>query len=121
MVTALLTAKEDDLILIENPEAHLHPAGQSKLGELIALVAESGVQLFIETHSDHLMNGIRVAVAKKQLDNHNVSLFNFTGNTNDHSAKIEQPYIDERGRLSHWPDGFFDEWENQLDELLNIK
>lgn len=124
VVTALLTAEEGDLLLIENPEAHLHPAGQTKLGELISLVAQAGVQVFVETHSDHLLNGIRVAVAKKKIDHEKVSLFNFTMDADKankiHGVRIETPTIDENGLISDWPKGFFDEWERSLDTLLDF-
>ncbi|TOF00700.1 hypothetical protein CGJ31_23900, partial [Vibrio parahaemolyticus] len=53
IVLALLVTKPDGLVIIENPEAHLHPRGQSYLGRLIALAAQAGVQVIVETHSDH--------------------------------------------------------------------
>jgi predicted ATPase len=120
VVTALLSAKKDDVLLIENPEAHLHPAGQSAMGKLISLVAQSGVQLFIETHSDHLLNGVRVLVSKKQISKDNISLLYFSKDEHlkKHHVQITTPYIDENGRIDEWPKGFFDEWDNQLDELL---
>lgn len=61
VITALLCAKPGDLLLLESPEAHLHPRGQAKLGELLSRAAASGVQIIVESHSDHVMNGIRVA------------------------------------------------------------
>ncbi len=60
IVLALLVTKPGGLVIIENPEAHLHPRGQSYLGRLIALAAEAGVQVVVETHSDHIINGIRL-------------------------------------------------------------
>ena len=60
IVTALLSAEPGALIMIENPEAHLHPEGQAKLAELICLVAQRGVQVIVETHSDHIINGVLV-------------------------------------------------------------
>ncbi len=57
VVTAVLNAKPGDFLLIENPEAHLHPAGQSAVARLISHAADNGVQVFIETHSDHFLNG----------------------------------------------------------------
>jgi predicted ATPase len=56
VVTALLKAKKGDLLIIENPESHIHPRGQAELGKLIALLARNDVQIIIETHSDHIVN-----------------------------------------------------------------
>ncbi|HRG77246.1 MAG TPA: DUF3696 domain-containing protein [Leptospiraceae bacterium] len=61
VILALLTTKVGGTVIIENPESHLHPKGQSKMAELIARCAASGVQVFVETHSDHIINGIMVA------------------------------------------------------------
>jgi predicted ATPase len=52
IIVAILSAKPDSLIMIENPESHLHPKSQSKLAKLIALAAQNGLQIFLETHSD---------------------------------------------------------------------
>ncbi|HJH30246.1 MAG TPA: DUF3696 domain-containing protein [Methanosarcinaceae archaeon] len=120
VVTALLSAKAGDLLIIENPEAHLHPAGQSTMGKLISLVAESGVQILVETHSDHLLNGVRVAVANKGISKDNISLLYFAKDEElKQHATITTPYLDEKGRLDEWPQGFFDEWDIQLDKLLD--
>lgn len=58
VITALI-AKKDSLVIIENPEAHLHGQAQSRLTELLARLASRGVQLFVETHSEHIINGFR--------------------------------------------------------------
>jgi len=90
------------------------------MGKLISLVAQSGVQLFIETHSDHLLNGVRVLVSKKEIEKENISLLYFSKDEklNKHHVEITTPYLDDKGRIDEWPKGFFDEWDNQLDELL---
>lgn len=62
IVIACLTAQPGSLLAIENPEAHLHPRGQSKLAELCGATAADGVQLLVESHSDHFLNGLRLAV-----------------------------------------------------------
>ena len=67
IIVAILKSKPDDLLIIENPESHLHPAGQSKIAELCAIASSQGVQIIIETHSDHFLNGIRVATKKEIL------------------------------------------------------
>ncbi len=63
----LVAAKAGDIVLVENPEAHIHPKGQRILGELITAAGAGGVQVIVETHSDHVLNGIRVAVKREGL------------------------------------------------------
>lgn len=120
VLTTILSAKKGDLIIIENPESHLHPQGQAKLGELIAKAASDGVQLIIESHSDHLFNGIRVAIKNGFVKTDDVSVFYFIRNeaSGEHLSTIEQPIIDSNGRISHKPKGFFDEYSKLLDELI---
>ena len=65
IVVARLAAQSGALLLLENPEAHLHPQAQTALGELLARCASDGVQIIVETHSDHLLNGVRLAVKKR--------------------------------------------------------
>ena len=50
IVVAALSAKNNGLLLIENPEVHMHPAGQAMMGDFLAQVASAGVQVVIETH-----------------------------------------------------------------------
>jgi predicted ATPase len=120
VITAVLAAKKGDLVIIENPESHLHPQGQAQLGELFAKAAAGGVQLIVETHSDHLLNGVRVAVKQQKIAAAKVSVFYFERDTNstEHLTAIVQPVIDSDGRLSRQPKGFFDEYAKQLDQLI---
>lgn len=117
IVVAILSAKPNDIIIIENPETHLHPRGQSRLSYLFAKAAQNGVQLFIETHSDHIINGLRVAVKKKMVDNEKVFV-NYFSKTSHNLSKIKRIKIQTEGGMDDWPDGFFDEWDNLLNELL---
>lgn len=119
VLVSVLRAKPGDMIIIENPEAHLHPAGQSVLGRLCAIAGANGVQLFIETHSDHFLNGIRVAVKEGVISNTQVNLFYLERNdASIHEALVVMPEIDEQGRIDVWPRGFFDESDQQLEKLL---
>ncbi|OAI15924.1 MULTISPECIES: AAA family ATPase [Methylomonas] len=115
LVVALLSAEPGTVLLLENPEAHLHPRGQAELARLIALVGRN-VQVILETHSDHVMNGLRVAVRREELTPENVALHYFQREGTN--AYIETPEIDANGRLSFWPDGFFDEHERMLAALV---
>lgn len=120
VLVAVLSAKPGDLLLIENPEAHLHPQGQAKMGELLARAAASGVQLLVETHSDHILNGVRVAVHDGLVEPERVTCHYFSRVEEDgrvHS-KVETPQMDRDGRLNEWPEGFFDEWDKSLERLL---
>ena len=120
IIVAVLASKPGTLILIENPEAHLHPKGQAKMGELLALAASCGVQIVVETHSDHVLNGIRLAVYGGKLDHKDVQLHYFDRQEKEGETVTEviSPQIDRKGRIDQWPDGFFDEWDKSLEALL---
>ena len=129
VILTLLTSRQDDIVIIENPEAHLHPKGQAKMGELIARAVASGVQVFVETHSDHVINGIRVAVAEKILKPEDVNIAFFERKEHELPgeaghleretyAEVCNVKMDGKGALSEYPEGFMDEWGNQLLELL---
>jgi len=120
IIVAILSSPPDSLILIENPEAHLHPKGQAKMGELLALAASCGVQIVVETHSDHVLNGIRLTVYRGKLDPEKVQLhyFDRQKQRTEFITKVISPQIDRNGRIDKWPEGFFDEWDNSLEALL---
>lgn len=120
ILTACLSAKSGAILLLENPEAHLHPRGQVAMGLLLAKCATDGVQIIVETHSDHILNGIRLAVKnnESEISPEDVSICNFNRNPTTGDSYIENPLILPDGSLSSWPDGFFDEWEKSLEALL---
>jgi predicted ATPase len=118
IIVACLAAPEGALLWIENPEAHLHPQGQAAVGELLALCAADNVQIVVETHSDHVLNGIRLSVKREKIAAKDVQLHYFTRDVASGDCAIESPAILPDGQLSNWPKGFFDQWERSLDELL---
>ncbi len=118
IIVALLSAKPGDLLIIENPEAHVHPRGQFELARLMARAAHGGVQIIVETHSDHVLNGIRVEVAEGDLRPDELRTHWFAQAAGSREPEIISPNIDSNGCFDAWPEGFFDQWENALDMLL---
>ncbi|QSV61560.1 MAG: DUF3696 domain-containing protein [Dolichospermum sp. DL01] len=120
IIVAILSSYPGTLILVENPEAHLHPRGQAKMGELLALAASCGVQVVIETHSDHVLNGIRLAVHAGKIKPESVQLHYFKRQEKQGQGftEVVSPRINRSGRIDKWPDGFFDEWDKSLEVLL---
>lgn len=120
VVTALLASRPGELIIIENPESHVHPRGQAELGKLIALVSMNDVQVIVETHSDHILNGIRVAVRENENLQNKIRLFYFDKiiSENEQYSFVSDISIDKRGELSEYPKNLIDEWSNQLLKLL---
>lgn len=108
IVTALLNTPKGGLVIIENPEAHLHPRGQSYLGRLIALTAQAGVQVIVETHSDHLLNGIRVITRLKEDFDPKLFILYYISQ-GEIQSNVDKITITKDGKLSDWPKGFFDQ------------
>jgi predicted ATPase len=121
IIVSCLLANKNSLIIIENPEAHLHPSGQSRIGQFLAQMGASGLQIIVETHSDHLINGIRIAVQKKLISNEKVSINFFSMGNKSIMPNIEHITLQENADLSDWPDGFFDQEEKDLLELFEAR
>ncbi len=120
VIVALLKSKPGDLLIIENPESHLHPAGQSKIAELCAIAAHNGVQIIIESHSDHLLNGLRVATKDKIIKPEESKIYYFRKVDDRLDTVADAINIDKDGNLDDYPKGFFDEWDNNIDKLLGL-
>lgn len=117
LIAAGIALSELGLLLVENPEAHLQPLSQSRMGIFLALVASRGTQVFAETHSDHLVNGVRLAVKNHLLGAQEVRFFYFTKRRGDDSSSVRELAVLPDGNLSAWPEGFFDQIERDLARL----
>jgi predicted ATPase len=118
IVVAALLTKPDNILIVENPEAHLHPAAQSRIGQFLSRAAANGVQVVMETHSDHLLNGIRLAAKGKIIEAEDVSVQFFTRAETESTHQIYEPKLDSDGRLDSWPAGFFDQADKDLLNLI---
>lgn len=113
IVIAALSASEGDILLIENPEVHLHPKGQALMGEFLAEAANAGVQVIVETHSDHVLNGVRRAVKSGGIPADDVAIHFFRPRA-EGEAQVISPLIDQTGGIDYWPDGFFDQFDKDM-------
>ena len=110
-----LSAKSDDVLMIENPEIHLHPGAQSRLGEFFAFIANAGIQVLLETHSEHMLDSIQYQIFKKKLSFDAAILY--------YKGKIEEDFL----RLNYSSDGHYDKefpkgfFDATLSELLEIE
>lgn len=124
ILVACLSAKKGNIIIIENPEIHLHPRSQAKLGEFLSFIASNGIQIIIETHNDHIINKICYEVYKDKLSNEDVIVHYFKVPYNEDVVRRTTLYIDrnghwinEKNELIEFPEDFFDA---TLDDLMEM-
>ena len=107
VLVALLAARKDQIVIIEQPELHLHPRAQTRLASIAATAIARGVRIIVETHSSLFLLGIQTAVAKGQLKNSDVALNWFSTNEAGHT-KISRGQVSEFGSIGTWPSDFMD-------------
>lgn len=117
LIVELLVSGKESLMLIENPESHLHPRGQTMVARLISLAAQNGCQIICESHSDHVINGVRVAAKQGMVSNDKIGIYFFSKN-GDQETKVDDIYVDRKGDLSDYPLGLLDEWGVLMTELI---
>lgn len=106
VVVAALFAKPGHIVIVEEPESHLHPLAQAKLAELLASVsAARGVQFIAETHSEHLFRRMQTLMARQQVQPGQAAMY-FVEREGQ-AAKLRELKLDDLGRVANWPDKFF--------------
>ncbi len=119
VIIMCLLSEKKDIVIIENPEIHLHPQAQSKVCEFLYFIAKTGRQLFVETHSDHIFNGVRAGIATGNMDANDISV-NFFSLTMDGCTKNTVVEFGKRGRILNYTEGLFDQFDTDLNRMLNI-
>ena len=121
ILVAGLCADQRQVLIVDSPEAHLHPRGQSRMGQFLAQAA-AGPQLIVETHSDHVLNGIRLALRDGVIAPDDVAIHFFNPPTLQGGVpQVVTVSTDRNGNLSHWSEGFFDQIEKDLANLAGWK
>ena len=116
-----LTVPEGGMLLVENPEAHLHAKAQSNMGYFLARMAAAGVRVIIETHSEHIVNGIRRMIVEGKTDMlHDDMTIYFFQNKNG-EKNIMEITMDDMGNLSEFPVDFFDQVRQDMSELMKLE
>lgn len=119
LLISCLSAKIGDIVIVENPEIHLHPKAQSDLTEFLCFTANAGVQVVLETHSDHVFNGIRKAIVKNEINHNDVAVhfFQLDDESLSNNTLIE---LNEHGRVMMHKKGLFDQFDDDLDQILGL-
>jgi hypothetical protein len=106
VVVAALFAQPGHIVIVEEPESHLHPLAQARLAELLAGVsAARGVQFIVETHSEHLFRRMQTLIARQQVKPEQAAMY-FVERDGT-AAKLLPLHIDDYGRVTNWPPQFF--------------
>lgn len=123
LLTSVMLAKKDDLVIIENPEAHLHPSAQARLMTyLINKVSQVGAQIIIETHSDHVVNGALVGIHEKRISVKDLDIvfFDRNGKDTDGGLTVENLTITGQGTVKNPPRNFCDQYAMDLKTLMGF-
>jgi predicted ATPase len=115
-----LSCKKGHILIIENPEIHLHPKAQAKLADFFVLLENMGIQVIVETHSEHFINKLRYNVYKKKLKSDDIVIYykpSIQGDFEKISINSNGHFIDDEKSEIVFPSGFFD---STLLELLEI-
>jgi predicted ATPase len=119
IIVSGLIAEEGSILIVENPEAHLHPFGQSRMGQFLAQMAGAGIQVIVETHSEHIINGIRLASLKNKINYQDV-IVNFFNQEKGKEVQVQAIQMNEKAELDDYPRGFFDQEEDDLAEIFRL-
>ncbi|WP_439831494.1 DUF3696 domain-containing protein [Aeromonas caviae] len=120
ILMGLVGQKKDSLILLEQPEIHLHPSSAANLADLFLGFIECGAHYIIETHSQELINKLRLRVIENPELKKKINIV-FVESDQENGAKIRQFEIDENGMFPDWPEGFLDESEKISEAIIKAR
>jgi predicted ATPase len=115
-----LLADRDTTLIFEQPELHLHPMVQTRLGDFFLSIVLTGKQCLIETHSEYLVNRLRYRAAAEDKNNRvteNLKLYFVE--KKDGASTFRDVKVNEYGAILDWPEGFFDQSSRETEEILH--
>lgn len=95
------------LLLVEQPEIHLHPRAQARLGDLLVAISQASKTLIVETHSEHLLSQVQVRIAQGDVKREDVAIYYFEPTPS--GTRVVPIEINALGQFVNWPPGFFDQ------------
>ncbi|MDC3962565.1 AAA family ATPase [Polyangium jinanense] len=116
-----LLAEPDSILLIEQPELHLHPAVQVRLAEFLVAMMRDGQQVIIETHSEHLVNAVRVLAAEDDTGEIAAKSAIFFIDGDRSPPRLHDLSIQPDGTIPNWPSNFFGEAASLTGRLLKAQ
>lgn len=117
IVVMALLSEADDILIFEQPELHLHPKVQSRLTDFFIALSRTR-QLIIETHSEYIINRLRLRIAQSrdaQLKENSAILF---VNKTDDGSDYQKVDITSFGSIVDWPEDFFDQTDTEVENIL---
>lgn len=116
VVTLLFSVPRGSIVLLEQPELHLHPNAQSLLADLLLHVAEEReLQLVIESHSEHILRRLQVRIAEggsEFANPQNVRMY--FCEPGKHGSTLSEVELDRFGQIANWPDKFLGDISGDL-------
>lgn len=118
LFVALLSTPPGGTVIMETPEAHLHPAAQAAFMDLVCIAAAHGVQIIVETHSDYVINGTLRNLKDKKINVEDVSILFFDRDIETGLCEIVRQNATQQGRIKNASQGFFDQYVSDMHSLL---
>ncbi len=119
VIIMCLASEKGSFLIVENPEIHLHPSAQAKLCEFFYFIGESGRQILIETHSDHVFNGFRAGVVSQSMDSEKLNVL-FTYTEEDLVTKVMEVKIGRYGRIENQRKDLFDQFDIDMRRMVGV-
>ena len=111
---------EGSILILEQPEAHLHPKTQADLTDvLIDVVKNRNIQIILETHSEHLLTRLQRRIAEEEIPASDTALY--FCQVNDGTSEIERLGMDEYGNITNWPQDFFGDVTGELIKKTKVE